>query len=87
MAARRKIANILLGITIGGIIGSALSYLFGNVFPQGPVRNFFFSALKVGFDTVHVNLGFFSFSLGLNINITLLTIVFIFIVIYLMHKL
>ncbi len=85
--ARRKIGNILLGVVIGGIIGSALSYLLSGVFPKGPVKSFFFSALKVGFDTVKVNLGFFSFSLGLSINITLLTIIFIFITIYLLHKL
>ena len=44
--ARRKIGNILLGIIIGGMIGSALSYLLSGVFPKGPVKNFFFSALK-----------------------------------------
>jgi len=85
--ARRKIGNILLGVVIGGVIGSALSYLLSGAFPKGPVKNFFFSALKVGFDTVKVNLGFFSFSLGLSINITLLTIIFIFLTVYLLHKL
>ncbi len=85
--ARRKIANIILGIVIGGIIGSALSYVLTGVFPKGPVKNFFFSALKVGFNTVKVSLGFFSFSLGLSINITLLTVIFIFLTIYLLHKL
>lgn len=85
--SKRKLANILLGVVIGGIIGSALSYLLSMPFPKGPVKNFFFSALKVGFDTVHVNLGFFSFSLGLSINITLLTVIFIFLTIYLFHKL
>jgi len=85
--ARRKIGNVLLGIVIGGVIGSALSYFLSGVFPKGPVKNFFFSAIKVGFETVKVNLGFFSFSLGLSINITLLTIIFIFLMIYLLHKL
>ncbi|HEC78597.1 MAG TPA: DUF4321 domain-containing protein [candidate division WOR-3 bacterium] len=85
--ARRKLANITLGIVIGGIIGSALSYLLAMAFPKGPVKNFFFSALKVGFDTVRVNLGFFAFSIGLSLNITLLTVIFIFLAIYLLHKL
>lgn len=84
--ARRKLANITLGIVIGGIIGSALSYLLAMAFPKGPVKNFFFSALKVGFDTVRVNLGFFAFSIGLSLNITLLTVIFIFLAIYLLHK-
>lgn len=85
--ARRRLGNIILGLIIGGIVGSALSYLLSSAFPKGPVKNFFFSALKVGFDTVHVNVGFFSFSLGLSINITLLTVIFIFIAIYLLYKL
>ncbi|MBN2619747.1 DUF4321 domain-containing protein [candidate division WOR-3 bacterium] len=85
--ARRKISNIILGVIIGGIIGAALSYLLSMPFPKGPVKNFFFSALKVGFDTIHVNLGFFAFSLGLSINITLLTVICIFITIYLLYKL
>jgi hypothetical protein len=85
--ARRKLSNIITGIIIGGIIGSAVSYLLSGAFPRGPVKNFFFSALRMGFDAVKVNLGFFSFSIGLSINITLLTVIFIFLMIYLLHKL
>jgi hypothetical protein len=84
--AKRKAGTISLGVAIGGVVGSALSYLLSGLFPRGPVKNFFFSALKVGFDTVHVNCGFFSFSLGLSLNITILTIIFIFLVMYLLHK-
>jgi len=84
---RRKLGKVISGIVIGGIIGSALSYLLAGLFPRGPVKNFFFSALKVGFSTVQVNLGFFSFSLGLSINVTLLAIIFIFLTIYLLYKL
>lgn len=85
--ARRRLGNIILGLIIGGIVGSALSYLLSGAFPKGPVKNFFFSALKVGFDTINVNVGFFSFSIGLSINITLLTVIFIFLAIYLLYKL
>ncbi len=84
---RRKLSNVVLGIVIGGIVGSALSYLLAGSLPRGPVKNFFFSALKVGFSTIQVNLGFFSFSLGLSINITLLTVIFIFLMVYLLYKL
>ncbi len=87
MAARRNLRTIILGIVIGGIIGSALSYFFASIFPPGPVRAFFFNALKIGFSTVHINLGFIALSFGLFFNITVLTIAFVFLMIYLLYKL
>lgn len=85
--ARRRTATIILGIVIGGIIGSVLSYFFNNIFPKGPVKSFFFDALKIGFSTVHINLGFLVFSFGLFLNITVLTVIFVFLTIYLLYKL
>ncbi|MEO0122378.1 MAG: hypothetical protein ABIL69_00010 [candidate division WOR-3 bacterium] len=87
MAAKRKLPTIILGIIIGGIIGSALSHFLGSLFPPGPVKGFFFNALKIGFSTVHINLGFIALSFGLFFNITVLTIVFVFLMIYLLYKL
>lgn len=84
--ARRKLGHIIAGIIVGGIIGSALSYLLSGIFPRGPVKNLFFSALKVGFSAVEVNLGFFNFSIGMGINVTLVTVIFAFLTIYLLHK-
>jgi hypothetical protein len=85
--ARRKISHIVIGIIIGGIIGSALSYLLSGIFPRGPVKNLFFSALKVGFSAIEVNIGFFNFTFGLGLNVTLVTVIFVFITMYLLHKL
>ena len=85
--ARRKISHIVIGIIIGGIIGSALSYLLSGIFPKGPVKNLFFSALKVGFSAVEVNIGFFDFTFGLGLNVTLVTVIFVFITMYLLHRL
>ncbi len=85
--ARRRLPKVITGIIIGGILGSALSYLLAGLFPKGPVKNFFFSALKVGFSTAEVNLGFFNFSLGLSINVTLLAVIFIFLTMYILYKL
>lgn len=84
--ARRKLGHIIAGILVGGIIGSALSSVLSGIFPKGPVKNFFFSALKVGFSAVEVNLGFFNFTIGLGLNITLVTVIFIFLTMYLLHK-
>ncbi len=85
--ARRKISYIISGIIIGGIIGSALSYFLSGIFPKGPVKNLFFSALKVGFSAIEVNLGFFNITFGIGINITLVTVIFVFLTIYLLHRL
>lgn len=87
MATKRGLKTTVLGILIGGIIGSALAYLLYGLFPLGPVKGFFFNALKIGFSTVHINLGFISISFGLFVNITVLTVIFIFLMIYLLHKL
>ncbi|MBE0432436.1 DUF4321 domain-containing protein [candidate division WOR-3 bacterium] len=84
--ARRKLGHIVIGVIIGGIIGSALSSLLSGIFPKGPVKNFFFSALKVGFSAVEMDLGFFDFTIGLGLNITLVTVIFIFLAIYLLHR-
>jgi hypothetical protein len=85
--ARRKLSHIITGIIIGGIIGSGLSYFSSGIFPKGPVKNLFFSALKVGFSAVEVNIGFFNITFGLGINITLVTVIFVFLTIYLLHRL
>jgi len=87
MAAKRKVGVIILGIVLGSIIGSALSFILGGVFPKGPVNSFFFNSLRVGFSTVNIDIGFIAFTLGLHINITTITIAFIFLIIYLLYKL
>lgn len=84
--ARRKLGHIIAGIIIGGIIGSALSSLLSGIFPGGPVKNFFFSALKVGFKAVEMDLGFFNFTIGLGLNITLITVIFAILAVYLLHR-
>ncbi|UCF70010.1 MAG: hypothetical protein JSW49_07355 [candidate division WOR-3 bacterium] len=84
--ARRKLGHIVIGIIVGGIIGSALSSVLSGIFPKGPVKNLFFSALKIGFSAIEVNTGFFNFTIGLGLNITLVTVIFIFLAIYLLHK-
>lgn len=87
MAAKRKVGTIILGIVLGSVIGSALSYVLGRVFPRGPVNSFFFNALRVGFSTVNIDIGFIAFTIGLHISITMITIIFIFLMIYLLYKL
>ena len=85
--SRRRTGVILLAIVIGGIVGSGLSFLLGNIFPPGPVRDFFFKTLKVGFSDLAINLGFIGFQLGLFIHVSIMTIVAVFVTIYLLYRL
>ena len=83
---RKYLGRIILGILIGGIIGSALSYLLSGIFYPSPVKEFFFKAFKIGFSPFTLNLGFFTFTLGLYFYITVLTILFILLAIYVVYK-
>lgn len=87
MMGRRKTGIILLAIIVGGIIGSGLSFLLGNIFPDGPVRDFFFKTLKVGFSDLNINLGFIGFQFGFFIQVSIMTIVAVFVTIYLLYRL
>lgn len=87
MPAKRKVGIIFLGIVIGSIVGSALSFILSNIFPKGPINSLLFKALRVGFSTVNIDVGFIVFTLGFYMNITLITIIFIFLMIYLLFKL
>lgn len=85
--SRRRTGVIILAIIVGGIIGSGLSFLMGNIFPAGPVREFFFKTIKVGFSDLAINLGFIGFQLGFFIQVSIMTIVAIFVTIYLLYRL
>lgn len=84
---RRRTSVILLAILIGGIIGSALSFILGDIFPPGPVRDFFFKSIKVGFSDLKVDIGFFGFQFGIFIKISILAVVSVFVTIYVLHRL
>jgi len=87
MPAKRKVGIIILGIVIGSVTGSALSYILGSIFPKGPINSLLFKALRVGFSTVNIDIGFIAFTLGFHLSISLITIIFIFLMIYLLFKL
>ncbi|MEO0226291.1 MAG: hypothetical protein ABIL05_05010 [candidate division WOR-3 bacterium] len=87
MMGRRRTGVIFLALVIGGILGAAISFLLGSVFPQGPVHDFFFKTLKVGFSDLNINLGFIGLSLGFFIKISLITVIVIFLTIYLLYRL
>ncbi len=83
---RRTLGRVVLGILIGGVIGSALSFLLSGIFYPSPVKDFFFKVFKIGFSPFTLNLGFFSFTFGLYFYISVLTILFILLAIYILYK-
>jgi hypothetical protein len=87
MAARRNVGTIIVATVVGAILGSALSYFLGGLFPQGPVRDFFFKALRIGIPNLALNLGFLSLSFGLSLSITTFTVIVVILFLYLLHRL
>ncbi|RKX70637.1 hypothetical protein DRP53_04380 [candidate division WOR-3 bacterium] len=83
---RRTKGFIILAIFLGGVIGSAATYIFGGLFPPGPVRSFFFKSLRIGFSHLSLSLGFISLKLSLWFEVSFLTIIGVFVMIYLLRK-
>ena len=83
---RRGRGLLILSILIGAVIGSAITYIFGGLFPSGPVRSFFFKSLSIGFDGLKISLGFLIFTLSLWFKISIMTIISVFVVVYLLRK-
>lgn len=84
--AQRRIGPLILGIFLGGMCGSVLSFFLRKLFYPGPVANFFFQPLKVGFSPFTADLGFFTFTLGFTVSITVFTILLILLALYLLYK-
>jgi hypothetical protein len=84
---KRTPAMILLAIALGGVLGSVLSYFLGGLFPDGPVRNFFFQRLDIGIPATAMKLGFITLTFGLSFAITTFTVLLIALFIWLAGRL
>ncbi|MEO0099010.1 MAG: hypothetical protein ABIK99_06670 [candidate division WOR-3 bacterium] len=84
---KRGIGFIILLIITGGILGSAFSQYLSTLFPPGPVRDFFFKAIRFGLENLNLNLGFLHLAFGFTFNITAFTALFVFFLLYLNIKL
>ncbi|MEO0114247.1 MAG: DUF4321 domain-containing protein [candidate division WOR-3 bacterium] len=87
MAARRNVGIIILAIVIGAIIGSVLSHFLGGLFPEGPVKDFFFKPLKIGIPQLTLNLHFLTIAFGFTLSISTFTVIVIILALYLLHRL
>lgn len=82
-AAKRTPGMILLGVLGGGIFGSVISYFLAGVFPEGPVRSFFFQHVDFGIPAFVLKLGFISLTFGLSFSITTFTVLLIALLVWL----
>jgi hypothetical protein len=78
---------ILLALLTGGVFGSELSYFLGGLFPDGPVRNFFFQRLDIGIPATALKLGFINLTFGLSFAITTFTVLLIILFVWLVGRL
>ncbi len=84
---KRGIGLIIILILTGGILGSGLSQYLARLFPEGPVKNFFFQALKFGLENLRLNLGFLHLVFGFTFNLTAFSAIFTLFLLYLFMKL
>ena len=84
---KRSPGMLLLALLVGGVFGSVVSYYLGSLFPQGPVRSFFFQGVGLGFSPVELKLGFITLTLGLTFSITTFTVLLIVLLVWLVRRL
>jgi len=82
----RSTGLLVLAVVLAGVLGSVLSYYLAGVFPEGPVRDFFFKAVTVGVPSFQLDLGFASFTFGLSFAVTTLVAVLVALAAYLWYK-
>lgn len=85
-AGGRSIGLLVLAVVVAGVLGSALSYVLSSVFPEGPVRNFFFAAKPVGLGPFELDLAFIKLTLGLALSVNVLAVVLIALAVYIWYK-
>ena len=85
-AGGRSVGLLVLAVLIAGIAGSVVSYFMAGLFPQGPVRDFFFKSLPVGVPALTLNLGFASFTFGFSFAVTTVAVLLFALAVYLWYK-
>jgi hypothetical protein len=82
----RSIGLLVLAVVVAAVCGSVISYFVAGVFPQGPVRDFFFKALEFGVPTIVLNLSFARLTFGISLAVSVFTIVLVVLAVYLWYR-
>ncbi len=83
---KKSVGLIILLIIIGGVLGAAFSQYLAGLFPESPVKNFFFKAIEFGLKNSSLNLGFLNLTIGFTFNITAFTAIFTILLLYIIMK-
>jgi|UniRef100_A0A7C3YRR5 hypothetical protein len=84
--AKRGVGFIILFVIISGVLGAAISQYLSGIFPEGPVKRFFFQAIEIGLERLNLNLGFLRLDFGFTFNLTAFTALFTLFLLYLLLK-
>ncbi|MCX7732741.1 MAG: DUF4321 domain-containing protein [candidate division WOR-3 bacterium] len=85
-AGGRSVGLLVLAIVVAAVSGSVISYFVSGVFPNGPVKDFFFKAVRFGVPEFVLNLGFATVSFGLSFYITTFTVLLVALAVYLWYR-
>ena len=85
-AGGRSVGLLVLAVLLAGIVGSVVSHFMSEVFPHGPVRDFFFSSLDIGIPAFTLNLGFATLTFGLSFAVTTVAVLLVILAVYLWYK-
>ncbi len=85
-AGGRSIGLLIVAIVVAAVSGSVISYFVSGVFPHGPVKDFFFKAVRFGVRDFVLNLGFATVSFGLTFYITTFTVLLVALAIYIWYR-
>lgn len=82
----RSVGLLILAVAIAGVVGSAVSHFLAGLFPQGPVRDFFFKSLDIGIPAFTASLGFVTLTFGLSFAVTAFAAILVGLAVYLWFK-
>ena len=81
---QRNFWIFLVFILLGAFLGSILGEILGIVAPEGPLRNIFLKAFKIGIDPAFtLNIRIITFTIGFTFSINLMSILGMIIGVYL----